>query len=291
MAIFAIPPGLRSVRLKLADSRIAFVPCPGSPGNAPTESGEEACGASQSLWTLRSRVERTFTLGKRGFKSATGLFPEERNPGLERRAKLIQCAIGGAPSKELVMWKTVLAVTTALVIAGGSLAVAESMPPADTPPADTLPREQPSVQDTNARVDTRLARIKQRLRLTSEQEQHWPAVETAVRDIAKQRAARVSERRSSRDRPDVIERMRRSSDDLAARAAAMKQFADASEPLYKSLDNRQRRQFVALLGNAAAVAQETRRAVRRARARNWHRYERRWFWRGYRSYYWGRRVF
>ena len=143
------------------------------------------------------------------------------------------------------MWKTVLAGTTALVIAGGSFAVAQSGARTDGP------RNQPTAEAINARVDARVARIKARLRLTSEQEKHWAAVEAAIRDLAKERAARVSERRASRDaaatRPNAIERMRRGADAMSTRAASLKKLADATEPLYGSLDESQKRRLGALL--------------------------------------------
>src|SRR5258705_7904699 len=91
------------------------------------------------------------------------------------------------------MWKTVLAGSTALVIACSSLAVAQAAP------ANDASRDRPTATDIAARVDVRLARIKARLRLTSEQEKYWPAVESAVRGIVKERAAQRSERRTSRN--------------------------------------------------------------------------------------------
>ncbi len=144
------------------------------------------------------------------------------------------------------MWKTVLAGTTALVIAGGSLAVAQSGGRTDGP------RNQPTAEAITAMVDARVARIKTRLRLTSEQEKHWPAVEAAIRDLAKERAARMSERRASRDaagttQPNAIERMRRGADAMSVRAASLKKLADVTEPLYKSLDETQRLRLGALL--------------------------------------------
>jgi len=169
------------------------------------------------------------------------------------------------------MWKTVLAGTTALVIAGGSLAIAQPGSRTDAPRG-------PSVESINARVDARIARIKDRLRLTAEQEKQWPAVEAAIRELAKQRAARMGERRTSRDGADLIERTRRGSEAMTARAAALKQFADAIEPFYKSLDDRQKRQFATLLRNARGAAWHGgrdggRRFSEGPRARGDHRFD------------------
>ena len=90
--------------------------------------------------------------------------------------------------------------------------------------------------------------LKAGLKLTAEQEKNWPAVETALRDLAKQRAERsnaMAQRREARrgndsaaqPAPDAIARMREGADAMTQRAANLKKLADASEPLYKSLDD------------------------------------------------------
>jgi hypothetical protein len=168
------------------------------------------------------------------------------------------------------MWKIVLAGTTALVIAGGSFAVAQSGPSGDGP------RAQAGAAETGARVDARLARIKSRLRLTAEQEKHWPAVEAAIRDLAKERVARISERRASREdraQADMVERMRRGADAMSTRSASLKKLADAVEPLYKSLDDTQKRQLGRLLRAGESRAQrfsEARRFDHRGGHRGHH---------------------
>jgi zinc resistance-associated protein len=157
------------------------------------------------------------------------------------------------------MWKTVLAGSTALVIACSSLAVAQAAP------ANDASRDRPTATDIAARVDVRLARIKARLRLTSEQQKYWPAVESAVRDIVKERATQRSDRRASRSaeanapRPDLIDRIRLRADAMAARAADFKRVADAAEPLYKNLDGHQKRELAAMLRRSRE------RATRRSR--------------------------
>ena len=168
------------------------------------------------------------------------------------------------------MWKTVLAGTTALVIAGGGMAVAQSGSRSDAP------RGQPSAEDIGARVDARVARIKARLQLTPEQEQHWPAVEAAIRDLAKQRAARMSERRTSRDGADLIERMRRGADAMSTTGTGLKQLADAIEPLHKSLDDRQKQRLAALLRDGGAARDgRGRRFSDSSRSRDAHRHSER----------------
>jgi hypothetical protein len=174
------------------------------------------------------------------------------------------------------MWKTVLAGTTALVIAGSGLAIAQSGGRTDGP------RNQPTAENINARVDARLTRIKARLRLTAEQEKHWPAVEAAIRELAKERVARIGERRASRDATDraqanVVERMRRRADAMSTRAASLKTLADATEPLYNSLDDTQKQRLRGLMRMSGPAAM-TGRGPRFSDARRFER-------RGHRGYY------
>jgi zinc resistance-associated protein len=180
------------------------------------------------------------------------------------------------------MWKTLLAGTTALVVASGTLAVAQTAPRTETPGAQqtTQPNAQDANQAANAALDARLARIKARLRLTSEQETHWPAVDAAIRDVVKERATRINERRAAREtagapRPDLIERMRLRADAMTTRAAEIKKLADASDPLYKSLTDRQKRQLVAMVRNAGAFASQGWRGEgRRGEEGRFHRWQR-----------------
>ena len=145
------------------------------------------------------------------------------------------------------MWKTVLAGMTALSIAGASLAFAQQSPPADPP------RWRPSAEDITALTDARIAALRAGLKLSADQEKHWPAVEAAIRELDKQRAARIEARRTARSddksppRSDAIERLRRGADAMTSRGTALKQLADAAEPLYKSLDEGQKRRFAMLI--------------------------------------------
>jgi hypothetical protein len=87
------------------------------------------------------------------------------------------------------MFKTIVAGTVALMIAGAGLAFAQQTPPRDAP------RWRPSAEDIQALTDARIAGLKAGLKLSAEQEKHWPAVEAAIRDLAKQRADRMNEPR------------------------------------------------------------------------------------------------
>ena len=140
------------------------------------------------------------------------------------------------------MWKTVLAGSTALAIAGATLAYAQQGPAE----RDFAPRWRPSAQDIAAFGDARIAALHAGLQLTAEQEKNWPAVESALRDLAKQRSERLAARASA-DRPkDPLDRLALRADVLSQRGSALKKLADAAGPLYKSLDEAQKQRFVVL---------------------------------------------
>ena len=157
------------------------------------------------------------------------------------------------------IWNALIAGTAAVTIAGGSLALAQSTPPA--PPAQNAPaqnapadaqRYRATPEDRAALTDARIAALKAGLKLTAEQEKSWPAVETAIRDLAKQRADRAAAMRDGRNaqaqaRPDAIARLRRGADMMTERAAGLKKLADAAEPLYKTLDDGQKHRFGMLM--------------------------------------------
>ncbi len=140
------------------------------------------------------------------------------------------------------MLKTILAGTTALAIAGGSLAYAQKAP--EGPKG--AERWRPTAQDMAAFSDARIAALKAGLKLTPDQEKNWPAVETALRDMAKQRSERFAARASADKPTDPIERMSARADAMTQRGAAMKKLADAAGPLYESLDDSQKHRFMVL---------------------------------------------
>lgn len=140
------------------------------------------------------------------------------------------------------MWKTVLAGTTALAIAGTSIVYAQQGPAA----LDHIHNWRPSAEDISALGDARIAALHAGLKLNAEQEKNWPAVESALRDLAKQRSERFAARASA-DRPkDPVERLALRADAMTQRGAALKKLADAAGPLYKSLDEGQKHRFVML---------------------------------------------
>ena len=140
------------------------------------------------------------------------------------------------------MWKAVLAGTTALTIAGTSLVYAQK----SSDNLDRVQRWRPTAEDITAFGDARIAALHAGLKLSAEQEKNWPAVESALRDLAKQRSERFAARANADHPRDPIERLTLRADVMGQRAAALKKLADAAGPLYKSLDDSQKRRFVML---------------------------------------------
>jgi zinc resistance-associated protein len=158
------------------------------------------------------------------------------------------------------MMKQVLAVTFALSLTGASLALAQQGPERGGA------HWRPNAEDAAAFTDARIAGLKAGLKLTPDQEKNWPAVEAAIRDLAKDRADRTKARMermaalreahrggdnaqsgSAQPGPDAIARLRQGADAMTTRAANLKKLADAAEPLYKSLDEGQKHRFGMLL--------------------------------------------
>ena len=106
-----------------------------------------------------------------------------------------------------------------------------------------------SPEDRAAFVDARIAAVHAGLKLTADQEKLWPPVESAVRDFAKLRIDRANARMNAGppDRfEDPVARLRERAEDMGASSAALKKIADAADPLYKSLDDGQKRRLAAL---------------------------------------------
>jgi len=143
------------------------------------------------------------------------------------------------------MWKSVLAGTTALAIAGGTFAYAQQGP-AQQEQAQRGPHWRPSAEDIGALGDARIAALHAGLKLTADQEKNWPALEAALRDLNKQRQERLAARANADQPRDPVERLSTMADVMQARGAALKKVAEAAGPLYKSLDDGQKHRFMLL---------------------------------------------
>jgi hypothetical protein len=95
--------------------------------------------------------------------------------------------------------------------------------------------------------DANIERIKKELSLTPEQEKHWAGFNSAMHYLGHNGADRLKLRvaRAKRDPPDdIIEQMRNEAQFLNDRAVDQRNVADAAEPLFASLDDKQKAVFI-----------------------------------------------
>jgi hypothetical protein len=111
-----------------------------------------------------------------------------------------------------------------------------------------------SAEDRAALADARIAAVHAGLKLTADQEKLWPPVESAVRDLVKLRVdhanARMTARSDDSKPSDPVTRLRERADFMTSMAVAMKKVADAADPLYKTLDEGQKRRLAILTHRA-----------------------------------------
>jgi hypothetical protein len=120
---------------------------------------------------------------------------------------------------------------------------------ATKPPAVlTQPGEpQLSAEQIVANSDANIDRIKAELNLTPEQEKNWTGFNSAMHDLGHNGADRLNLRiaRAKRDPPDdIIEQMRNEAQFLNDRAQDQRNVADAADPLFASLDDKQKVIFI-----------------------------------------------
>ena len=141
------------------------------------------------------------------------------------------------------MKKVLLAGVAALAIAGTTVVYAQHRP--------WFEHMRMSPEDRAAFADARIAAVHAGLKLTPDQEKLWPPLEAAVRDFAKLRIDRANARMNAKpddaQKPDdPVARLRERADSMTASGAALKKIADAADPLYKTLDEGQKRRLKVL---------------------------------------------
>ena len=146
------------------------------------------------------------------------------------------------------MRKFAIAGIAALAIAGSTAVYAQHRPWFH----EHMQHMRMSPEDRAAFTDARIAAVHAGLKLNADQEKLWPPVETALRDFAKMRIDRANARMNAQrdedqQKPDdPVARLRERADNMATSAAAMKKIADAADPLYKTLDDGQKRRLAIL---------------------------------------------
>jgi hypothetical protein len=142
------------------------------------------------------------------------------------------------------MKKILLAGVAALAIAGSTVVYAQHRPWSHD-------HVRMSPEDRAAFTDARIAAVKAGLKLTPDQDKLWPPLEAAVRDFAKLRMDRANARmqakqdesKDAQQADDPVARLRTRADNMAGTAAALKKIVDAADPLYKTLDDGQKRRL------------------------------------------------
>ncbi len=148
------------------------------------------------------------------------------------------------------MKKFAIAGIAALAIAGSTAVYAQHRPWFH----EHMQHMRMSPEDRAAFADARIAAVHAGLKLNADQEKLWPPVEAAVRDFAKLRIDRANARMNAKpdesqdqQKPDdPVARLRERADNMATSAAALKKIADAADPLYKTLDDGQKRRLAIL---------------------------------------------
>ena len=170
------------------------------------------------------------------------------------------------------MMKIVVVGTTALFLTASSIANAQTSQTSSPATPERL-----NSADRNTLTDMRIDLVKAALQLTPEQEKYWPAVESAIRqgaDDRKARLAKVQETVGKRVEQNSLENMRnrdpiaflqRRSEALAQRSADLDKLAEAWQPLYKTLSPEQRKRMGAL---ATLVLHDMSDVIERRRAQS-----------------------
>jgi hypothetical protein len=107
--------------------------------------------------------------------------------------------------------------------------------------------EPQSAEQIVANSDANIDRIKAELNLTPEQEKNWTAFNSAMHYLGHNGADRLNLRiaRAKRDPPDdIIEQMRNEAQFLNDRAVDQRNVADAAEPLFTILNDKQKTIFI-----------------------------------------------
>jgi LTXXQ motif family protein len=135
-----------------------------------------------------------------------------------------------------------LAGVAALALAGTTVVYAQHRP--------FFEHMRMSPEDRAAFTDARIAAVHAGLKLTADQEKLWPPLEAAVRDFAKMRMDRANAKMAAEKNDadaqkadDPVARLRDRADTMSASGAALKKIADAADPLYKTLDEGQKRRL------------------------------------------------
>ncbi len=155
--------------------------------------------------------------------------------------------------KKFILIGLASAALTGLPLINGSIAQTGDK----TPTAQSEQNTGPADNQIANEVDARIADLKARLNLSVDQEKYWPGLQSALHDDGIEqlkhaiengnRPSRRDRERQGQDHPNDIAVMRTMADSLTARGASLKKLADAADPLYGALDDRQKNELFQFL--------------------------------------------
>lgn len=118
-----------------------------------------------------------------------------------------------------------------------------------------------SADDMSAFIDAHIASIHAGLKLSADQQQLWPPVEIAIRNLATLHLDHMLAMRKRRGMAasDPVGLLRTMADRMTQGADAMRKLSDAASPLYATLDESQKRRLQVLvrMGGRSMMGQGT----------------------------------
>src|ERR1700744_631844 len=143
-----------------------------------------------------------------------------------------------------VMKRTLLGMLAATIFSASAAAQSDQQPaPAQPTPAQTAPTHAELVQHwAEASLDAQLKTMKTNLKLTADQEKDWEPFEAAVRDGGKARVLALQKEQSRDLSP--MDRNLAKANRIAQGQATIETMVDAAKPLYESLTEAQKHEFV-----------------------------------------------
>jgi LTXXQ motif family protein len=131
------------------------------------------------------------------------------------------------------------AVAAAAALSGSGFVIAAAAQ------SDQQPTHAELVQHwAEAALDAQLKGMKTSLRLTADQEKLWGPFESAVKDGAKARVLALQKEQDSNLSP--MDRLNAKAERIAQSAANLQKMVEAAKPLYVTLDDAQKREFITL---------------------------------------------
>src|SRR3954470_3649777 len=195
-------------------------------------------GAIGGVVGVVTGVTGVFTGGNNNNNSKGGPAPAAKDAKPGETSKQGESAKPGEPSKQGETSKP----------AKGSKATKTAKQQPQQPAVLTQPgAPQVTADQIVNNSDANIERIKKELKLTPEQEKHWAGFNSAMHYLGHNGADRLNLRvaRAKRDPPDdIIEQMRNEAQFLNDRAVDQRNVADAAEPLFTSLDDKQKAVFI-----------------------------------------------